>query len=167
MTKPLEHRSGPRVHDAEHHLLDAAAPAIAAASRRQLAFGWWSLLVYLTIGMILEGLHGFKVGFYLDASNETRQMLWRLGHAHGTLLALVNIAFGLSMRLMSENGARSRSVAGRCLIGATVILPAGFFLGGVFIFAGDPGLPILLVPLGAMLLFVGVLLAARSCSRMR
>jgi hypothetical protein len=149
------------------HRFDGGSDAF-AISRRQLVFGWWALLGYLTIGIALEGLHGFKVGFYLDAANETRQLLWRLAHAHGTLLSLINIAFGLTLRVAGEPpkapAPGSVALASRCLIGAAIVLPVGFFAGGVFIFAGDPGLPILLVPLGAVLLFLGVLLAARTAA---
>jgi hypothetical protein len=50
------------------------------------------------------------------------------------------------------------------LFGATILLPAGFLLGGVQIYAGDPGLPILLVPVGAILLFAAVALTARAAA---
>jgi hypothetical protein len=43
-----------------------------------------------------------------------------------------------------------------------LILPGGFFLGGINARGGDPGLLVLLVPVGAVVLFVGVLSAARS-----
>ena len=33
-----------------------------------LRVGWWSLLIFLTLGLILEGMHGLKVGWYLDVS---------------------------------------------------------------------------------------------------
>jgi hypothetical protein len=59
---------------------------------RHLRAGWWGLLIYLGLGIALEMLHGFKIGFYLDVSNHTRRLMWTLAHAHGTLLALVNIA---------------------------------------------------------------------------
>ena len=61
-------------------------------SVRNLRFGWWSLLVFLSLGGVLETLHGFKVGWYVDVGNETRRLMFTLAHAHGTLLALVNIA---------------------------------------------------------------------------
>ena len=128
--------------------------------RRHLRFGWWSLLVFLTLGLVLEGLHGLKVGLYLDVSNQTRRLMWTLAHAHGTLLALVHVAFGVSLHLMPAWDVRAREIASPCLIGASVLLPAGFFLGGVFIYSGDPGLGILLVPLGGLLLLVAVLLTA-------
>ena len=34
----------------------------------------------------------------------------------------------------------------RELLGALVLLPLGFFLGGVFIYGGDPGIGVILVP---------------------
>src|SRR4051794_6786004 len=61
--------------------------------RSHLRFGWWSLLLFLTLGMVLEGLHGFKVAWYLNVSTQTRRLLWTLAHAHGTALGLVHIAF--------------------------------------------------------------------------
>ena len=45
---------------------------------RHLRFGWWSLLVFATLGLVLESLHGFKVRAYLDVSNETRRLNKRL-----------------------------------------------------------------------------------------
>jgi len=124
------------------------------ASDLHLRFGWWSLLAYLTLGIFLEILHGFKLGWYLDVGNETRRLMFTLAHAHGTLLALVNLAAGLTVRAVPEfELARSASLS---LLGSAVLLPGGFFLGGVAIHEGDPGLGILLVPVGALLLLYGV-----------
>ncbi len=131
----------------------------AACTRRHLRFGWWSLLVFLTLGAVLEAMHGFKVGWYLDVMNETRRLLWTLAHAHGTLLALTNIAFALTVQSAALTP-RQFAIADPCLLAASVLLPAGFFLGGLFNYGIDPGLGILLVPVGALLLFVGVLLTA-------
>ena len=41
-------------------------------SNVNLRFGWWSLLVFLSLGGLLETLHGFKIGWYIDAGNEIR-----------------------------------------------------------------------------------------------
>ena len=35
-------------------------------ARRHLRIGWWSLLCFATVGLVLEMLHGFKVRAYLD-----------------------------------------------------------------------------------------------------
>ncbi len=132
--------------------------------QRHLRLGWWALLVFLTLGIALEAFHGFKLGWYLDVSNETRRLMWTLAHAHGTLLGLLNFAFSLTAYLVPTWPARSRSLASNCLFAATLLIPGGFFLGGVVCYAGDPGLGILLVPLGAASLFVAGFLAARAVS---
>jgi len=136
-------------------------------TKRHLRFGWWMLLVFLTMGLALEALHGFKAGLYLNVSNETRRLMWTLAHAHGTLLGLVNIAFALSVRLLPEWAARERGISSLCLRGATLLIPAGFFLGGIFIHSGDPGLGILLVPVGGLLLLVAVFLVACGANTIR
>lgn len=128
--------------------------------RRHIRFGWWSLLLFLTLGIVLETLHGFKIGWYLNVSNETRRLLWTLAHAHGVLLALVNIAYALTVRAMPDETARWRRAASSCMIGASIALPGGFFLGGIYIYDGDPGLGIFLVPVGAALLLFAILLTA-------
>ena len=69
-------------------------------SNRHLSFGWWSLLGWLALGLGLEALHGFKTGWYLDVGNETRRLMFTLAHAHGTLLALINLAAGLTLRVV-------------------------------------------------------------------
>jgi len=132
-----------------------------ALAARHLRFGWWSLLVFLTLGIALETLHGFKVRWYLDVSNETRRLMLTLAHAHGSLLSLVHVLFGLALSRFARPGGGWQS-ASPCLTGATVLLPAGFLIGGVYAGPGDPGPGILLVPLGALLLLAAVVLAARA-----
>ena len=62
---------------------------------RNMRFGWFALLLFATLGIALETMHGFKIGWYLDVGNEVRRLMWRLAHAHGGLLAIVNILFAL------------------------------------------------------------------------
>ena len=132
-------------------------------TRRHLRFGWWSLLLFLTLGIVLEMLHGFKVQWYLNVSNAVRRHMLALAHAHGTLLALINIAFALTVRSLAAEGSRGLRFASPCLIGAGLALPIGFFLGGIFFHAGDPGIgTVLLVPLGGLLLASGVLLVGKN-----
>ncbi len=131
-------------------------------SRRHLRFGWWSLLLFMGLGLGLEIMHGFKLGFYLDLENETRRFMWRLAHAHGVLLGLLQIAFAATLALVpSLRGTRLR-IGSACLIAAGVLLPGGFFLGGVYFYGADPGLGILLSPLGAVLLLAGTAVTAWS-----
>ena len=132
---------------------------------RARRFGWWSLLVWLSLGMVLEALHGFKIGWYLDANQEMRRLMVTLAHAHGTLLGLVNIAAGLTLRLVKGfEVTRAHSLS---LLWGSGLLPAGFFLCGIIIHAGDPGLGVLLVPVGALLLLYAVWGFARTLSRIK
>lgn len=131
-------------------------------TRPHLKFGWWSLLLFLTLGIALETLHGFKIGWYLDVSNSTRRLMLTLAHAHGTLLGLVHIAFAITTRAARIAPGRAAS---HCLRGASLLLPGGFFLGGLVVHGGDPGIGILLVPVGGLLLLIAVAMTARSLSR--
>jgi len=134
-----------------------------SVSDRHLRQGWWSLFIFLSLGLVLETLHGFKFGWYLDADVEMRRLMFTLAHAHGTLLALVNITLGLTLRTVKGfEVTRSASLA---LLWGAALLPAGFLLGGLIIHDGDPGLGVFLVPVGAFLLLYGVGSAARSLSR--
>ena len=121
------------------------------------------MLVFISLGIVLETLHGFKIGWYLDVGNETRRLMWTLAHAHGTLISLVHIAFATTLKVAGASGPR---LASACLIGASMLLPGGFFLGGLFIHAGDPGVGILLVPVGAVLLLGAVFMTARVAGEM-
>ena len=117
--------------------------------------GWRALLVFATLGLILESLQGFKVAAYLDVSNETRRLMWRLAHAHGTLLGVINVLFGLTLKSSSSPPAATRRIS-VALVAATLLLPLGFFLGGAWFYAGDPGVGVVLVPAGAALLIVAL-----------
>lgn len=130
----------------------------APIARRHLRVGWWSLFVFVVLGAVLEAFHAVKLPAYLDAGNETRRLLFRLAHAHGTLVALVNVAFGLTARAHPEVASEGAS---RALLAALVLLPVGFFAGGVSAHGGDPGLGVVLVPAGAAALGVGIVLVAR------
>lgn len=131
-------------------------------TRRHLRLGWWSLLLFATLGLVLESLHGFKIRAYLDVSNETRRLMWTLAHAHGTLLAILNIIFGLSLRTAPELTTARLAFVSPALAGATILMPVGFFLGGIAFYAGDPGLGVLLLPIGAFLLLAAILWIARG-----
>lgn len=124
--------------------------------RRHLLVGWGGLLLFLTLGIVLETLHGLKSSFYLDPGNSTRRLVWTLAHAHGTLFAMVNMAFALSLSRINLGSERLLRFASPGFIGALVLLPLGFFLGGLRVFGGDPGVGIVLVPLGAVWMLLSV-----------
>ncbi len=129
---------------------------------RHLRFGWWSILVFAAFGLILEALHGFKAPIYLDASNETRRLVWTLAHAHGLGIGIVHILFGLTLRSARDVPAAALRRISWSLIWASVLLPGGFFLGGIAFYSGDPGLGIVLVPAGAILLLTAIFSIARA-----
>lgn len=128
-------------------------------STRHLRSGWTALAFFVAGGLVLEALHGLKIGGYLDPAQATRRELWTLAHAHGTLIAVVNLVFA---GFVASRGAwKSAELASRLLLAALVLVPLGFFLGGAMPGATDPGVGIWLVPPGGFALLVGCTLAAR------
>lgn len=109
-----------------------------------------------------EGMHGFKVQWYLSVENEMRRMMWRLAHAHGTLFSVLHLCLAATLLAVPKLPGREAAIASACFTAALVVMPAGFLLGGIWLYHGDPGLGIVLIPAGATLLLVGVvaLLAA-------
>ncbi len=65
----------------------------------------------------------------------------------------------MSTRLTPHWKVSSLTLASSCLLGALVLIPLGFFLGGT---GGDLGIGVILVPPGALLLFLSGLLTARA-----
>jgi len=130
-------------------------------SLRHWRLGWTFLTLFVATGLGLEALHGLKLGFYLDPDQALRRELWTLAHAHGALVALVHLGFATWLERRGEwRGASLVSV----LLGlAVVLVPLGFFLGGLTPGPTDPGVGIWLVPLGgAALLLACGLVAARA-----
>ena len=123
--------------------------------RRHFRLGWWSLLVFVCLGIVLEGMLAFKAPWYVNVGdNETHRLMLRLGHAHGTLLSVLNIVFAASLARLSLP-AHARALASRCLAAATLLVPGGFILGGLSTHGPEPGLGIVLLPVGAILLLFG------------
>jgi len=123
-------------------------------------------LVFSLLGIGLEVLLAWKVPFLVDVEHSERRLLLRLGHAHGTLLSLLQFAFCVTLPYLSE-ASRAADHASRCLRAALLLLPAGFLLGGLGAGDGDPGLAIGLVPLGALFLVGGVSILTRELFRRR
>ena len=133
--------------------------------RRHFRLGWWSLLVFVCLGIVLEGMLAFRVGWYLDVGdNETHRLMLRLGHAHGALLSVLNIVFAGSLARLSLP-AGARVLASRCLAAATLLVPGGFLLGGLVTHGADPGLGIILLPAGAVLLLFGIFQVALNTGK--
>jgi len=121
----------------------------------------WTLVVFTAGGLVLEGLHGFKAGLYLDVGNETRRLMWTLAHAHGTLFGLLHIAYGAVVAARGNEALKRHKLTTACLRAATVMLPGGFALGGVWTYGSDPGLAtVILAPIGGLLMLAALVFAA-------
>jgi hypothetical protein len=66
------------------------------------------------------------------------------------------------VRVAPEMSSRNLRATSSSLIAASVLLPGGFFLGGVTFYSGDPGVGVILVPIGAALLLWAVFQIARG-----
>ena len=126
-------------------------------SRDALRWGWSLLAFFLLGGLLLESLHLIKAAWYLDV--HLRRELWVLAHAHGALMAMLNILFGLcaAQALPLE---KKRRLAGLLLRIGSLLVPAGFFLGGIGNSESDPSLAILLTPIGALMVLHAVAVTA-------
>jgi len=143
----------------------AANNSATPEERRHFRLGWWSLLVFVCLGIVLEGMLAFKAPWYVNVGdNETHRLMLRLGHAHGTLLSVLNIVFAGSLARLSLP-ARARALASRCLAAATLLVPGGFILGGLVTHGPEPGLGLVLLPAGAVLLLFGIFQIARHTGK--
>jgi hypothetical protein len=131
-------------------------------ARRHLSVGWAALFVFVSLGFVLESLLAWKASSYVDVGSETRRTMWRLAHAHGTGLAVLEIAYGLTVKSVP---AAADALTSTCLLLALGLIPLGFFGGGVVVHGGDPGVLVLAVPPGAVALAVGVARVARAVMR--
>ena len=127
--------------------------------------GWWGLLLFLSLGIALETMHGLKLGFYLDPEHRIRRLMWTLAHVHGTLLSLTHIAFAAGLGQVGRWGEKPLRLASLFLLDALALLPLGFFLGGVSHTEVDPAPGVLLVPVGAVFLLGAVALITWAATR--
>ncbi len=119
-----------------------------------LRLGWSLLAVFLPLGLTLEALHALKLPVYLGSA--MRRELWTLAHAHGNFLGILCLLFAaLAPTWIPQEPARRR--AARFLGIGAILLPLGFFLGGVLNYEGEPSFGILLVPVGALSLLAALL----------
>jgi hypothetical protein len=131
---------------------------------RHQRVGWWSFFVFAALGLVLELLHGFKVQAYLSVSNENRRLMWTLAHAHGVLLAMIHIVFGLSLDA-GWGATRNLPRTSLALVAAGILLPGGFLAAGVSFYEGDPGIGAAFVPIGATALLIALFTLAHEAAR--
>src|SRR5262245_35523426 len=122
--------------------------------------GWMSLAAWIVFGLLVEGLIGFRSPALVD--DPVRREMFRLAHAHGTLLNLVLIAAAICARLELVRFGRATALGLRA---AVILLPAGFLFAGVWHFKDEPGLAVLFVPIGALLLLAAAFQIGYSAFR--
>ena len=115
------------------------------------------LALFLASGLWLEAMFGLRAAGWID--DELRREFLRLGHAHGGLLALVNVALAWALTRLQTPESWARKIRLASLVGAALV-GAGFMLGGLVHGPTDPGPPILVVPAGAMLLLCSLVATA-------
>lgn len=135
-----------------------------APVRACLRFGWTALAVFLLLGLTLEFLHLIKAPWYLDL--RIRRELWVLAHAHGALMGLLNLAFAATAGVCIAE-TRKRALASTMLRWGSVLVPAGFFLGGIGNTETDPSLAIMLTPIGALMVLHAFAVTAVGAWRLR
>jgi hypothetical protein len=112
--------------------------------------------LFLAMGLWLEAMIGLRMAGWVD--DPLRREFLRLGHAHGGLLALLNLGLGLALERLGTPAAWAGTIRAAAWTGA-LLVGAGFVAGGLLHGPTDPGLPVLVVPAGALML-LGSLVAA-------
>jgi hypothetical protein len=127
------------------------------SAERHLRLALVVLAVFLCLGLWLEAMYGVRARGFME--DPLRREFLRLGHAHGGLLALLNLGLAFVMHRLAtpENWARLVRVAG--LAGA-LLVGLGFIGGGVWHGLTDPGPLVLAVPAGALMLLSALLAVA-------
>jgi hypothetical protein len=113
------------------------------------------IAVWMTFGLLLEGLIGYKTPAYLHDS--VRRELFRLAHAHGTLLSLLLLGLAL---VCDRFEVKPANIVPMVLRLGVILMPLGFLLGGVWHYESDPGVGIWLVPVAAVMVVFGVVSVA-------
>lgn len=128
------------------------SPAGAAVCNSMGRQGWIGFAIWMTFGLLLEGLLGYKIPSYL--ADPQRRELFRLAHSHGTLLSLLLV---LAALWIERGHAAPHRAACFILRLGTVLLPVGFLIAGIWHFESDPGFAIWLVPSGTVLVIFAVI----------
>jgi len=113
-------------------------------ARRHFVSGWLLLLLFVGLGSVLETLHAFKIGWYLDPPYRVRRELWTLAHAHGTLLAVAQLVFAVALVQFGWGSLGRLRWTSFLLLDAAILMPLGFFLGGIGHADADPSWPVIL-----------------------
>jgi hypothetical protein len=118
---------------------------------------WFGLLFWMSAGLLFEGLIGFRAPVYLQ--DPVRRELFRLAHAHGTLLSILLLIVHL---YLLKGLISPPKIAARALQAGVILMPLGFLLGGVWHYESDPASLIFLAPIGGLLIIFGIAAIAFS-----
>lgn len=129
---------------------------------RHQRFGWGLLALAATSGLVLETLLGVRVAWLIDVDVEIRRTMFRLAHAHGALLGVIHIVFAVSLGNGRLAGLRAPGRTSAALLVGGIAIPLGFLGGGLWPHGSDPGLMVLLVPLGAVAWIAALVAVARG-----
>lgn len=137
-------------------------PSVAPiASLRHLKIGWWMLVTFVSLGMLLEVMHGFKVDLYLSVERSGTRTVWTLAHAVGAILGLVHIAYAASLFMLPDGKASGVPLTSGCLNCASILLPAALITAGLVPSENTVPLGYLLAVPGLFFLLLSLLMMAR------
>ena len=117
----------------------------------------WSLAAFLGMGMWLEAMFGLRVSGVLD--DPLRREFLRLGHAHGGLLAMLNVGLAWALERLGTPRAWATRIRLASWSGALCV-GLGFVGGGLWHGPTDPGPLVLFVPAGALMLVASLVATA-------
>jgi peptidoglycan/LPS O-acetylase OafA/YrhL len=120
----------------------------------------WSLALvalFLAMGLWLEAMIGLRAAGWVD--DPLRREFLRLGHAHGGVLALLNVGVAWALGQLQTPTQWAGTIRRATLLGA-LLVGGGFVAGGLTHGPTDPGPPVLVVPAGALMLVGGVVATA-------
>lgn len=131
---------------------------------RHLRLALATTVLFLAMGLWLEAMLGLRAAGLVD--DELRREFLRLGHAHGALLGLVNVALAYALERLRTPAAWATRIRPAALVGALAV-GLGFVGGGLWHGPTDPGPLVLAVPAGAMLLLssLGAAVLLRASDR--
>lgn len=124
---------------------------------RHLRWSLALLALFLASGLWLEAMIGLRMTGWADVP--LRREFLRLGHAHGGLLALINVALAWALARLETPEAWATRIRLAAWLGA-VLVGVGFIAGGLLHGPTDPGPPILVVPAGALMLLAALVATA-------
>lgn len=126
-------------------------------SSRHLRLSLVVTALFLALGVVIEALLGFRPPGWME--DELRREFLRLGHAHGAILGMLNVAIAWAVERLQTPTPWARRTRVAALLGA-LFVGFGFVGGGLWHGRTDPGPLVLLVPAGALLLLCSLVAIA-------